>query len=491
MVKNDKINTKSSLVSRPPVVCVLGHVDHGKTTLLDYIRKTKTHLVAKESGGITQHIGAYQAKIKSSENIITFIDTPGHAAFCKMRSRGANVADLAVLVVDAAEGLKPQTNECLKLIEEAKIPFIVALNKIDLPEASVDKVKSQLAEKGVLVEGYGGQIVAVPISAKTGKGVDELLEMIVLQAEMQELKANPFLPGQAVVIETKLDVKKGPLATLLVKDGTFFSGDYLVSDHNLGKIKAMFDENGRKINKAGPSKPVEILGFKTGPAAGVLVHACRQLKTEKIKTFSISQPCKVPVANEEESKKLKIILKVDVAGSLEAIKNNLSEKIYLISEGVGEVNESDVLLAIGSKAVILAFRVAVSKPVKKLAEYEQVKIKSYDIIYKLLEDLEKEVLRMIGPTIEETVLGEARVIAAFKIHKVHIAGCRVAKGIFSAGNKVHIKREGKLLTDSKIRNMQKNRLEVKSVKAGDEVGLVFSPDVDFKIGDDIISYNVV
>ncbi len=489
MVKSNKRELKSFLISRPPVVCVLGHVDHGKTTLLDYIRKT--HVAAAETGGITQHIGAYQIKLKSQGKTITFIDTPGHAAFNKIRCRGVKVADLAVLVVDASEGVKPQTLESLQILEEAKIPFIVAANKIDLPGTSVDKVKAQLAERGVLVEGYGGQVVLVPISAKTGKGVDELLEMIILQAEIQELKAELNVQPEAVVIETKLDCRRGPLATVIVKKGVIHLGDFIVSGSG-GKVKSMLDENGYLVSEAEPAKPVEILGFKELPEVGSLIKFSNSMIINRKKVTFTHKKLK-PVIEEikEKNKCFKLILKADVNGSLEAIKSSLPQEVVLISEGLGDVSESDVLMAASAKASILAFRVNFPQAVKKLAEFEKVNVKTYQVIYQLLEDIEKEVLHLIEPTVEETILGEATVIAEFKIKGAHIAGCRVVKGSLNLGDQVRFKRTENFIGEAKIKNMQKNRQDVKTVKAGDEVGLVFVPDVDFKIGDDIISFHKV
>ncbi len=504
MTKEPTIRKKTSLSTRPPVVCVLGHVDHGKTSLLDYIRKTQ--ITSQESGGITQHIGAYQikfkdknSKFKAGEEFITFIDTPGHAAFSKLRSRGAEVADLAVLVIDSVEGVKPQTIESLNHIKEAGIPFLVAINKIDLPGSSLDMVKSQLAEKGVLVEGYGGDVVSVGVSAKTGEGINELLEMIILIGQMQQLKADPNAPLKAVVIETKLDSKRGPVVSLLVKDGSLKVGDCVIADQIEGRVKIMFDENGRKVNFAGPSKPVEVLGFKKLPLVGSqvisfkekLIRFCRKNRLIQEKTKDLINQKINDNEGLEEKKEIKLILKTDVAGCLEAIKDCLPSEIRIISEGIGEVNESDVLLATSTKSVILAFRVNVPKQVQKLADYEKVKIISYDIIYKLLEDLEKQVLLMIEPEIQEEILGEAKIIAEFKIHGNHIAGCRVTKGIISLNNSVHIKRNGNLVANSRIKFMQKNRINVTSVKEKEEVGLVFLPDVAFKLGDDIIAYNII
>jgi translation initiation factor IF-2 len=495
MATKQLTKNQNSVTIRPPVVCVLGHVDHGKTTLLDYIRKTK--IASHEAGGITQHIGAYQIKLKNKKEVITFIDTPGHAAFSKLRSRGAEVADLAILVIDAVEGLKPQTIESINHIKEANIPFLVAINKIDLPGSNMEMVKGQLAEKGILVEGYGGDVVTVGVSAKTGEGIDELLEMIILLAQMQPLKTESKSLFKGVVIETRMDPKRGLSVTLLVKEGSLKTGDLVISDEIEGRIKAMFDENGRKVNLAGPSKPVEVFGFKKAPRVGSQVvslkedlwKSCRKKRLNREKVNGLKKVEQENQGQPEEKKVIKVILKADVTGCLEAIKGCLAEEVNVISEGIGEVNESDILLAASTKAFILAFRVAIPKQVKKLADYEKVKIISYDVIYKLLEDLEKQVLKLIEPEIEEEILGEAKVIAEFKIRGNHIAGCHIKKGKLSLNNQVHIKRNGVLLANTRIKFMQKNRQNVESVKEKDEAGLVFSPDVDFKLGDDIIAYN--
>jgi len=486
-----KSKNSKTLIKRPAVVSVVGHVDHGKTTLLDYIRKS--HITTGESGGITQHIGAYQVEVspKNSKHkeIITFIDTPGHAAFAKLRCRGVNATDLAILVIDSVEGVKPQTVESLNHIKQANIPFIVALNKTDLPDASVDKVKGQLAEKEVLVEGYGGDVVCVQVSGKTGAGVDELLEMIILVSQMHDLKADINAEPEAVVIESKMDSRRGPQATILVKNGTFKIGDYLLAAETGGRIKGMFDESGKKVLLAGPSKPVEILGFDKVPSVGSCISATKILSKKKpqVAKKQIEQ-----VASEEhdDEKRLHIILKADVLGSLEAIKDSLPEQAFIVSEGLGPISESDILLASSTKSVILAFRVPVSSNVQKLAEYESATIKSYDIIYKLLEDSEKKALRILEPTIDEEVLGKAKVIAQFTIKGNHIAGCKVKEGTISKKYLVHVKRADKLIGTRKIKFLQKERQIVDLGKTGDEIGIVFDRDIEFELGDDIISYKL-
>lgn len=481
-----KGKSDQSKLFRPPVVAILGHVDHGKTSLLSVIKDID--LTTKEHGGITQHITAYQINFKGEK--ITFIDTPGHAAFIKMRSHGASVTDLAVLVIAADDGIKPQTKESLSHIRQAKIPFLVAINKIDLVNASVDKVKAQLAENNVLVEGYGGNIVCVEVSAKQKKGLENLLEMILLLAKMEDLKTDVKKLLEAVVIDSRLDSKKGPVATILVKNGILKIGDKVFAKDTEVRIKAMFDDKGKAVVAAGISQPVEVLGFKKVPLVGVKLAALKTLKQASV-GLQASGKKKIKTKTEDEKKeeKVKIILKTDTEGTLQAVESNLSEEVEIILRGVGQVNESDVLLALSTKAYIIAFNVKTPAAVKKLAEIEKVKIKTYNVIYKLLEDIEKRVLKILEPTIDETVLGEAKIIAEFKIKKNHIAGCKINKGKISKKDLIHLKRENEIIKDARIISLQKEKKEVSDAKAGEEIGITFSPDLDFKIGDDIISYN--
>jgi translation initiation factor IF-2 len=487
---NKKKNKKASK-SRPPVIAILGHVDHGKTTLLDKIRKTD--VAAGEAAGITQHIGAYKIRLKTTRQI-TFIDTPGHEAFSKMRSRGAQVADLAILVIAANDGVKPQTKEAITHIKKAKIPFLVAINKIDLPEASVDMVKAQLAENKVLVEGYGGDVVCVEISAKTSKGIPQLLEMLLLLSQMQELKSQKKAKFEAIIIESLLDKYKGPLATLIIKKGILRVGDRICAENIFGKIKAMFNHQGKRVQKASPSDPIQILGFKAVPPVGSIVKIVGARSphpsTAGTDLVSARPKDKKDKVDKGEDKRIKLILKADVAGTLEAIKANFTEEICLISQGVGNITESDVLLACSTGATIIGFNVKVSIDVKKLAQMEKVKIKTYDVIYHLLEDLQGQILKILEPTIDEEILGKAEVIAEFKIKGSHIAGCKVKEGIISKKYPLHIMRNKEKVADAKITQMQKEKQEVEKVKAGNEVGLVFKPDVDFALGDAIISYKV-
>ena len=484
--KTGLASSVSTKDSRPPVVVILGHIDHGKTTLLSKIKELD--LTRKEHGGITQHIGAYQVKFKNQ--LITFIDTPGHAAFNQMRSRGAKIADLAVLVVAASEGVKPQTLESLKFIKEAGINFLVALNKIDLPEVNIESAKKNLADNGIPIEGFGGDIVVVPVSAKEGKGINDLLEMILLLAEMMNLQGNPQDKLQASVIESKIDSHKGPLATILVRNGSLKVGDEIKVENTFGKIKAMFDEKGQSVSQALPSQPVEILGFKEVPVVGGQVEEAKDKVLKEIlppvkgKVISLTTE---EESQETESLKLKIILKADMEGTLEAIKNSLPADCQVIKAEVGEVNDSDILLADTSLAEVITFNVKVSNQIKKLAEGEKVKISSYKIIYELLEEVEKKVLKIMEPTIDEEVLGKAEILAEFS-GKEKIAGCRVMEGEIKKNNQCHLLRNLKIIGEVRFKSMKKGKEDTQQVKKGEEFGVVLSPAIDFEVGDVLVSY---
>lgn len=458
---------------RPPIVTVMGHVDHGKSTLIETLRQI--NITGKEAGGITQHIGAYQ--INHQGKLITMVDTPGHAAFAKMRSRGAQVTDLVILLVAADDGVKPQTKEAVGHIKEAKVPFLVAINKIDLPEVNVERVKSQLAENEVYVEGYGGDVVCVPISAKKKQNLDQLLEMVLLLAEMQELKADPEGNLEAVVIEAKLDPKTGPIATLLLKNGRLKIGQTVWAETVEGKVRALVNDAGERITEAVPGQPVVMVGFKAVPAIGAGVSDKPQVTSNKPQ-----------VTSDKKQGKLKIILKADVAGSLEAIRANMSDEVEIIDAGVGEVGEADVLLAQATGAKIIAFNVSPSKAAARLAETEDISIKTYRIIYELLEDVDKQVLQLLEPTINDIELGRAMVKAEFEIKGVRIAGCQVNAGVLTAGVGVHLQRENQLVGESKIVSLRQGKEKATQVKTGGECGVVLSPALDFKIGDVLVSY---
>jgi translation initiation factor IF-2 len=459
---------------RPPIVVVMGHVDHGKTSLLDKIRSTD--VVRSESGGITQHIGAYQV------NGITFIDTPGHAAFCDMRSRGAQVTDIVVLVVAATEGIMPQTKECIEYIKKSDIPVIVAMNKMDLESASPEKVKGQLVEVGLTPEEYGGQIAVVPVSAKTGQGIDKLLELIKLNAEIMELKSEPDVPLEAFIIESKLDKSRGPVASLIIQKGTLSLGDTIYADNILCKVKALVDDKGNNIKSASPSTPVEVLGWQQVPCVGGTVSPEKHAPT-------IAE-CKVKYEYDQDNPKLKVILKADTEGTLQALKHSFSDDVYLLSDGVGAISDTDVFMADTGKAQIFAFNVNTPKQILKLADTNQVKVFQSKIIYEIIENIQTQVLKMLEPTIDETIVGEGTIIAEFKIDKVRIAGLQCTKGEIKKGDLIHLKREGKIIKDTKIDGIHQGKDIVEKIKSGTDCGVTFKPYVDFNVNDVIIAYKL-
>ena len=459
----------------------MGHVDHGKTSLLDYIRKTK--LTAKEVGEITQSIGAYQIEFKGEK--ITFIDTPGHAAFAKMRSRGATVADLVVLVVAANDGVMPQTKESIKIINDSKVPFIVAINKIDLPDASPEKVKAQLAENNVLVEGYGGNIVAVPVSAKTGEGVNQLLEMILLTAEIEELKADPEGKLEAVVIESRADRFCGPIASLIIKNGTLRKGDLIEADGVSGKVKMLKNEWGKAVEAALPGDPVQVLGFVSIPDVGSIV-----LKSDEAKVKTETLKSEVFKKKETKEGKLKIILKTDSLGSLEAILGCLPSEVNVQEAMVGEVTESDILLAKTLGAEIYTFNLPLRSSVLKLAETEKVVVRNFRIIYDLLSEIEDRILKILEPAIDRKILGKAEILAVFEMKGEKIAGCRVLEGKINKDSPVMIKRGEKIIVEAKIVSMKQEKQDVNEVSTGMEFGVIFDRKVDFQVGDVVLSYSL-
>jgi len=478
------------LQSKPPVVTIMGHVDHGKTTLLDKIRRS--NIVAKESGGITQHIGAYQVSFKTKEgdiNKITFIDTPGHAAFAQMRARGAQVTDFVVLVVAADEGVQEQTKESLAHIKNAKVPFLVAITKIDLAKEKVNPVKEELAEIDVVSEEYGGQVTVIPVSGKTGEGIDNLLEMLVLMGKLGNLKADPEAPSEGVVIESRLDHRRGPIGTVLVKKGTFRLRDTVWLGNQSMKIKAMFDDQGKSVIKAVPSQPVGILGFDQVPQIGSLISSSPRTSSEAKKDEKKEdKQLDEKTVFAEKKKKLPLVVKSDVQGTLEAILNSLPEEVKLVHAGVGEVSDSDIFLAQTAKAKVLAFRVKISSAIARLAEENGVEVKSYPVIYDLLDEVDKSVLRMLEPDIEREIVGKAEVVAEFKIDKKRVAGCRVLEGEISRALAVTIKRETEVLGETKITSMRHLKQDIQIAQKGQEFGAIFSPYIDFKIGDVIITY---
>lgn len=470
---------------RAPIVAILGHVDHGKTTLLDYIRTTK--VAAREAGGITQSIGAYQAEYKGKA--LTFIDTPGHAAFSKMRSRGTSVADLVVLVVAADDSVKPQTIESIKHIKAAGVPFVVAINKTDKPDANAEVVKAELTQHEVFVEGYGGNTPFVLISGKTGAGVDSLLETLLLLAELEELPYTPEAELLAPIIEAKLDQKRGILVSLIVKSGTLSVGDVVSAATTSGKIRAIFNDQGKTVTAATPGMPVQILGFTKLPAVGEVIKAGNVLEPQpEVDVATIDSP-ELPLTSEPlVEKELKVILKADSAGSLEAIKGSFAGEVKIISEGTGEVSESDVLHAGATGAIILGFNLKIAPSVLKLAETEEVVVKSYKIIYELLEYIEKKVLKLMEPTIDEEELGKAVILKVFEMNGQKIAGAKIESGRLETGDTIHLIKADNVVKDARIKSMRQGKEEVKKVLAGVECGILLFPNLDVQEKEIIIAY---
>ncbi len=495
------------MVPRPPVVTVLGHVDHGKTTLLDAIRHT--NVAAGEVGGITQKIGAYQVEVDGKK--ITFIDTPGHEAFTAMRARGAQVTDIAVLVVAADDGVMPQTLEAIDHARAAQVPIIVAINKIDKPEANVERVKRQLAEVGLIPEDWGGNTICVPISAKKGIGIDELLENILLVAELEGLKANPNRPAVGTVIEGKMDEKRGPVATVLVQNGTLHRGEIIVIDDIYGRVRAMFNDRGEPINEAPPSTPVLILGLPEVPTPGLLFEVVRNEREAKAivekrrAEKAVPRPAPQTVTLEDlhrmmkagEVKELNVILKADAYGSLEPIVSSLEKmsteelRIKIIHKGTGNVSESDVMLAIASKGLVIGFNVDVDPAARALAENEGVEIRLYQVIYHLLEDMEKALKGLLEPEIKENILGHAQVRAIFKVAKGQVAGVYVLDGVVVRGARARIIRNGELVYDGRVASLRRFTEDVKEVRQGFECGVGLENFGDFVIGDIIEIYEKV
>jgi translation initiation factor IF-2 len=497
----------ASLKPRPPVVTILGHVDHGKTSLLDAIRKTR--VAAGEAGGITQHIGAYQ--VERDGQLITFIDTPGHAAFTAMRARGAQVTDIAVLVVAADDGVMPQTVEAINHAKAAGVPIIVAINKIDLPAANPDRVKQQLTEYGIVVEEYGGDTVCVPVSAATGQGIGDLLEAINLVAEISELKANPNRPGSGVVIEAELDPHRGPIATVLVQRGTLRQGDAVVVGETSGKVRAMLDDTGKRVKEAGPSTPVVILGLEDVPEAG---DRLRVVADEKVARQFVEERKRQREAQEQTQharvnldtlfneisagklKELIIILKTDVRGTAEAIKGALERlstpevKIRIIHAATGPVTDNDVMLAEASNGIIIGFNTRVEPGAKKRAEAVGVEIRTYNIIYQLLEDIEKALQGMLEPVYKTVVDGHAEVRAVFKSSRVgQIAGCYVTDGVVRRGSLARVLRGKEEVWKGRCEGLKRFQDDVREVQAGYECGIVISGFDKFQVGDVIEFYH--
>ena len=491
LLKEDEEDA-SLLKDRPPVVCVMGHVDHGKTSLLDAIRKTK--VTDKEAGGITQAIGAYTVDVQG--RTITFLDTPGHEAFTAMRMRGANSTDIAILVVAADDGVMPQTVEAINHAKAAGVEIIVAVNKIDKPSANIDRVKQELSEYELISEDWGGSTVFAPVSAKTGEGIDNLLDMILLTADVLELKANPNRTARGLVIEAELDKGRGPVATVLVQKGTLHVGDFISAGAAYGKVRAMIDDKGRRVKEATPSTPVEILGLSDVPEAGEVFLAHENDKTARqfAETYKAENKAKkleeikgrmsledlFSKIKEGNLKELNIIVKADVQGSVEAVKESLTKLsndevvVKCIHGGVGAINESDVSLASASNAIIIGFNVRPDATAKATAEEENVDLRLYDVIYKAIEDIELAMKGMLDPVFEEKVIGHAEIRQIFKASAIgNISGSYVLDGEIQRGCKVRITREGEQIFEGDLASLKRFKDDVKEVKAGFECGLVF------------------
>jgi translation initiation factor IF-2 len=481
MPSEKSLNKKSeNLPLRPPVVTVMGHVDHGKTSLLSAIKDVD--LTRKEFGGISQHIGAYQVNLPA----ITFIDTPGHAAFTQMRARGAEVTDIIVLVVAADEGVKAQTKEALAHARAAEVPIIVAINKIDLPNANIEKTKKELVDVGLVPEDLGGDTVTVAVSAKTKKGLDQLLEMILLVAEMEELTADPNAPFAGVVIESKLDARRGPVATVLVKNGTLKVGDEVFAGETSGKVKAMINDRGQRVKEAGPSTPVEILGLGGVPTVGAEISTGRVAATPWVAPkngLAKGQQLQGDV------RVLNLVLKSDVEGTLEAIRSAIQQStINFIHAATGEINESDVLLAQASDALILGFNVKISPDIKHLAKISGVEVHTYNIIYELLEDVEKALQGLLEKKEEKDVRGEGEIIKLFTLPKSGdvVCGTRLDYGQIKVGDPINVLRSGEVVHSGKVKSLSIESQEKKKVTAGVNVGILIKPQFEFKVGDQLV-----
>lgn len=493
---------------RPPIVTVMGHVDHGKTSLLDAIRKAK--VTETEAGGITQHIGAYTVTINDEK--ITFLDTPGHEAFTAMRARGAQITDVVILVVAADDGVMPQTVEAINHCKAANVPMVIAINKIDRPGANPDRVKQELTEYGLVSEDWGGDTICVPVSAHTKEGIDNLLEMIILTAEMQELKGNPNRNAKGTVVEAKLDKGRGPVATLLVQNGTLHVGDSILVGTTYGRIRAMFDDKGKKIKSAGPSIPVEILGLSEVPAAGDKFNATKDEKTaremaekrkEKQRAEYLQSTHKVSLEDlysqiqEGKVKELSIVVKADVQGSVEAVRQSLEKlstdniKVRVIHGAVGAITETDVILATASNAIIIGFNVRPDVNASNLAEKEKVEIKSYRIIYNAIDDIKAAMIGMLEPEYKEVVLGKAEVRMTYKISNVGtIAGCYVLDGKITRSSSIRVIRDGIVIFESALASLKRFKDDVKEVAAGYECGLGVEKFNDLKDGDIIEAFTM-
>ncbi len=497
------LTAEGNLKPRPPVITIMGHVDHGKTRLLDAIRQT--NVMDSEAGGITQHIGAYQVEINDQK--ITFLDTPGHEAFTAMRARGAQVTDITVLVVAADDGVQPQTLEAISHAKAAGVPIVVAINKIDKPEANPDFVKQQLAEAGLVVEEWGGDVIAVETSAKAKKGIQELLETLLLVAEMENLRADPTLPAKGVVIEAEMDKNKGPLATILVHDGTLKPMDTVVIGTTWGRVRAMFNDAGKQVRKAKPSTPVVVLGLHEVPQVGDAVtvvgdeHQARRMVEENRKEAAALAKAAnltnlLDQVNAGKVKELNIIFKADVQGSVEPIKASLEKlqtdevQVNLVHAGTGDVTETDVMLAVASKGLVVAFNTGIDVGAQRMADAEGVDIRTYKIIYDLIDDVEKAIKGMLEPEFVEVIDGHAEVREIFSGGKKgSVAGSYVLDGRIKRGARVRVKRGNSIVTDTVIASLRRFKDDVKEVAAGYECGIALENFDQFQVGDILECYS--
>jgi translation initiation factor IF-2 len=496
---------EASLTSRPPVVTILGHVDHGKTTLLDAIRHAD--VAAGEAGGITQHIGAYQVELKGRQ--ITFLDTPGHAAFTAMRSRGAQGADIVILVIAADDGVMPQTKEAIAHAKAARVPIIVALNKVDKPNSNPDRVKKQLGENDLMPDDWGGNTMVIPVSAKQKQGIEDLLEAILLVADNTDIRANPKGAVIGTIIEAELDKSKGPVATLLVQNGTLNTGDIVVAGNTYGRLRALFDFRGRKVQKAGPSMPVSVMGLSELPSAGDVFKVvgsekeARQAILERQEAGKKQTSAAKKITLEElfskikagEAKELNFILKADVQGSLEPIINEINNlgkgeiRINILYAETGNISENDVLLASSSQAIIVGFSVQADVAARRLADTEGVSIRLYDIIYRLIEDVEKALKGMLAPEYTEKAIGKAVVLQVFSLSKgTKIAGCRVTEGEVRRNGKLRVTRGKDIVYEGEVSSLKHEKEDVREMRTGFECGIGLKNFSDVQVGDVIECY---
>ncbi|KPJ89791.1 MAG: translation initiation factor IF-2, partial [Gammaproteobacteria bacterium SG8_11] len=500
---------KGDQVNRAPAVSVMGHVDHGKTSLLDYIRKTK--VAAGEAGGITQHIGAYH--VKTDKGMITFLDTPGHAAFTAMRARGAKATDIVVLVVAADDGVMPQTKEAVQHAKAAGVPIVVAVNKIDKPEANPDRVKQELVAEEVVPEDWGGDTQFIPVSAHTGEGIDELLEAILLQSEMLELTAVKDAPGRGVIIESRLDKGRGPVATVLVQSGTLRKGDVLLAGQEYGRVRALLDENGLAVEEAGPSIPVEVLGLSGSPSAGDdAVVVADERKAREVALFRQGKFRDVKLKRQQEAKlenmftqmaegelaTLNIVLKTDVQGTLEALTDALTKlsnqevEVKIVASGVGGINESDVNLAMASNAIMIGFNVRADAVAKRIIEEEGVDLHYYSVIYDAIEEVKQALTGMLAPEYKEEIIGLAEVRDVFRSPKFGaVAGCMVVEGVVKRNNPIRVLRDNVVIYEGELESLRRFKDDVQEVKSGFECGIGVKNYNDVKVGDHIEVYEQV